>query len=198
MTPLPPRPLLMMVAELEPALEFKVWQAVQGAVDMVLLRAREADLASLRNAVATIRIAGITIPVMVNAGSRKVQIAGASGYHFPEAAMSQVEGLQKRLCGVSVHSPEAAAAAETLGASYVLAGTIFKTKSHPDQQGGGTEQLSSICKATKLPVIAIGGITPENARPCIEAGAYGVAVLSPFKVPDRKLTAQAYKAAMAG
>ena len=207
---LPPKPLLVMIAEIQPAIEFKTWQAIQGGLDMLILRAKDADLEAIRGALSNLRTAlGPGFPIVVNAGNRLPRFAQASGNHFPETSLQDQtikSSLEKRtlgigspgskLIGFSVHSPEAAKAAENLGADYVLAGTVFETDSHPGQQPGGLDHLRAICQATTLPVIAIGGITPENAKSCIQAGAYGVAALSPFKGGGREALAKAYKEAM--
>ena len=195
---LPPKPLLVMVAEPQPALEFKVWQAVLGGVDMLILRARETNVESIREIVSTMRTAGIKIPIVVNAGGRKPRIGESDGLHFPEATMRELTstGNGKGLLGISVHSPEAAKEAEKLSPDYLLAGTVFETRSHPGETPGGIDGLKAICKATTVPVIAIGGITPENAGDCIKAGAYGVAAMSPFKGAGREALAKAYKEAM--
>jgi thiamine-phosphate pyrophosphorylase len=190
----------MMIAELGTAFEFKVWQAVQGGVDMVLLRAKEATPDAIRDGLTCLRTAGITLPVVVNAGTKTMRLADSNGQHYPEEVLESpgkvAESNKGRLLGISVHSVASAKAAEELRASYVLAGTVFETKSHPNQAAGGLAHLRAICEAVTIPVIAVGGITPDNAASCVQAGAYGVAALSPFRVPDRKLTARAYKAAM--
>lgn len=82
------------------------------------------------------------------------------------------------LAGRSVHSLQEAEDAETEGADYLLFGHVFSTKSKEGVRPRGTEQLKEITQKTRLPVIAIGGITPENTKQVIEAGAAGVAVMS--------------------
>jgi thiamine-phosphate diphosphorylase len=97
--------------------------------------------------------------------------------HWPEAVVpSQPEGCGL-LRGASVHSPEAAHRAEAAGAAFVVAGTIFDAGSKP-APGEGLDKLQQIAAATSLPVLAIGGITPERLQQCIDAGASGVAVVS--------------------
>ncbi|MEA2551945.1 MAG: hypothetical protein QOJ65_121, partial [Fimbriimonadaceae bacterium] len=192
-----------------PALEFKVWGAIQGGVDMLLLRAKDADLDSIRATLTRLRTAlGPSFPIIVNAGGRLPRLAQASGFHLPEDSVvsspkAQIEKGQPdpatrkdKLLGISVHSPEAARAAEALHPDYLLAGTIFSTDSHPRQPAGGIEHLKAICSTTDIPVIAIGGIKPENALACIEAGAYGVAAMSPFQGAERQQMAKAFKAAL--
>lgn len=214
---LPLAPILIMVAEPQPALEFKVWQAIQGGLDMLILRAKEADLETIRDTLSNMRTSlGNEFPILVNAGPRLPRFAQSSGYHLPEVAMKDeivCHGLEKlgwklgvepkaaakgKGLGISVHSPQAAKEAEKLYPDYLLAGTIFPTRSHPGETPAVLDGLEAICKATALPVIAIGGITPENAGECIKAGAAGVAAMSPFKGAGREPLAKAYKEAMNG
>lgn len=79
------------------------------------------------------------------------------------------------LVGRSTHSAEEARSEIDGGADYVFLGPIWPTKSHPDNRGIGP---AAITAALPGRIIAIGGITPERARICREAGAYGVAAIS--------------------
>jgi thiamine-phosphate pyrophosphorylase len=81
-----------------------------------------------------------------------------------------------RLLGVSIHSAEEARAARDGGASYLLAGTIWETASHPDRRGAGIELIRQIA-ALGIPTIAIGGVTAERAAEAREAGAAGLAAI---------------------
>lgn len=78
--------------------------------------------------------------------------------------------------GVSVHSPAEAKAAEREGADWVIAGHVFETPTHPGH-GGGPPFVAAIAAATTLPLIAIGGITPETVPAVRAAGAHGIAVI---------------------
>jgi len=79
---------------------------------------------------------------------------------------------------------EAATRAEAAGAHFVVAGTVFDAGSKP-VAGEGVEKLRRIAEATRLPVLAIGGVRPDRMRACIEAGAAGVAVVtSVLRAPD--------------
>nr|MDP9490668.1 thiamine phosphate synthase [Actinomycetota bacterium] len=60
----------------------------------------------------------------------------------------------------------------------VGAGPVWETPSKPDADPPiGLDGLRDICRAVPIPVVAIGGIDPSNARSCIEAGAAGIAVI---------------------
>lgn len=84
-----------------------------------------------------------------------------------------------RLIGVSTHSQEEVLRAEGEGADFVVLGPVFDTPSK--RMYGrplGLQVLENTCRATRLPVYAIGGITPEHVPELQNLGAYGVAVIS--------------------
>jgi thiamine-phosphate pyrophosphorylase len=113
-------------------------------------------------------------------------IVGANGIHLPERTIGN-EWSPKRikktfasmLCGVSVHSPESAQKAEAWGADFLTFGPVYATPSKQAIGFGpqGVEKLADVVKKVKVPVFAIGGITPAGARICVENGAWGVAVV---------------------
>ena len=114
--------------------------------------------------------------------------AGADGTHFPgngcplEKARNVTGSL---VMGKSVHSLQDALTAESEGADYLVAGPVYETPLK--RQYGpplGLELLETICSNVSVPVYAIGGITPKNARQCLDHGAYGVAALSVFRSTD--------------
>lgn len=93
----------------------------------------------------------------------------------------------KRLrIGASVHGLEEALAAQEAGADWLVFGPVYDTPSKrrygPPQ---GLEALGRVAAATRVPVVAIGGITPERVREVRAAGAAGVAVVSAILTADR-------------
>lgn len=93
----------------------------------------------------------------------------------------------KRLrIGASVHGLEEALAAQEAGADWLVFGPVYDTPSKrrygPPQ---GLEALGRVAAATRVPVVAIGGITPERVREVRAAGAAGVAVISAILTADR-------------
>ncbi len=108
---------------------------------------------------------------------------GADGVHVGESDMpvTLVRRLlgAKALIGASVDTPEAALAAEAAGADYLGVGPIYATGSKADAgEAIGLGPLQQIRRATRVPVLAVGGITADNAGAAIRAGAHGVAVIS--------------------
>ena len=107
----------------------------------------------------------------------------------PEEARRLAKALHREkdfLIGVSCHSLEAAKAAERGGADYLFFGPVFATPSKTVYGAPqGLERLAEVCRAVALPVLAIGGITLENAADCFSAGASGLAAIRLFQdAPD--------------
>jgi thiazole tautomerase (transcriptional regulator TenI) len=79
--------------------------------------------------------------------------------------------------GASVHSVQEAVDAQEAGAAWCVAGTVFETPSHSGRAPGRVELIERIAKAVSIPVIAIGGIGPEDIAALRSAGAHGVATI---------------------
>jgi thiamine-phosphate pyrophosphorylase len=90
--------------------------------------------------------------------------------------------LNDFLIGVSCHSLEAARAAASGGADYIFFGPIFVTPSKAVYGAPqGLERLAEVSLAISVPVLAIGGVTLENAASCLAAGAAGIAAIRLFQ-----------------
>jgi thiamine-phosphate pyrophosphorylase len=116
---------------------------------------------------------------------------GAGGVHLGEKSLPVRDAklfLQTRssrkdfLVGVSCHSMEAAKVAADEGAAYVFFGPVFATPSKAAfGSPQGIEKLAQVCRSVSIPVLAIGGITVENAPECLAAGAAGIAAIRLFQ-----------------
>jgi thiamine-phosphate pyrophosphorylase len=99
-----------------------------------------------------------------------------------QSALLKQSVAESFLAGVSCHSLETAEAAERDGADYTFFGPVFATPSKetfgPPQ---GTRRLEMVCRSLSIPVLAIGGITLDNAESCIVAGAAGIAAIRLFQ-----------------
>jgi len=143
-------------------------------------------------------VLGNTTATFIN-GDVEAAESHAHGVHLPERAVAVPEDLREKyglfFVGRSIHSVESALRAKAENVNYVLAGTIFPSQSHLGVPGQGVGFLRKVCRAVApLPVIAIGGITPERVAECIAAGAAGVAVLSPImQADDPRSVARAYR-----
>ena len=86
------------------------------------------------------------------------------------------------LAGVSCHSLETAQSAATAGADYIFFGPVFATPSKAAYGAPqGLDRLAELCTSVTIPVLAIGGITLENAPACFSAGACGIAAIRLFQ-----------------
>ena len=82
------------------------------------------------------------------------------------------------ILGVSTHSVQQARQAEADGADYVAVGSMFPTRTKPDFELVGPALVRALRPEIRVPLVGIGGITPDNVGEVIRAGADGVAVIS--------------------
>lgn len=108
--------------------------------------------------------------------------ADADGIHSPEEGLPiemARKFLPEKLIGKSVHSLEKALEAERSGAHFITFSPIFATASKEGiLEPKGLKALEQVASSVKIPVFALGGITPPLARKCASHGAHGVAVIS--------------------
>ena len=109
---------------------------------------------------------------------------GAAGVHLPAnaesvGAIKETETGDNFYIGCSVHSFDAAKEREAEGADFLVYSPIYPTASKPGYGPAvGTTSLAELVEGVKLPVFALGGITPARVLECLTAGAFGVAVMS--------------------
>lgn len=83
------------------------------------------------------------------------------------------------VAGASVHSVDAALEAELEGADFLLFGPVFRTPSKaPYGKPQGSGKLALVAGSVRIPVFAVGGITPDRLESCFKAGAWGAAGIS--------------------
>lgn len=159
--------------------------ALLGGADIIQLRDKKMDSASLyrtaQEMLALTRAAGACF--IMNDRLDIALATGADGVHLGQQDMpiSEARRIVPRdfIIGCSVGSVEDAIQAEISGADYLALSPIFSTTSKDDAGcGHGLSTLSAIRAATRLPLVAIGGITRENIGSVIASGADGAAVIS--------------------
>jgi thiazole tautomerase (transcriptional regulator TenI) len=125
-------------------------------------------------------------------GTKGVHLAG----HSLEPGQVKV-AIPRIRVGRSVHSVEEAKRMELQGADYLFFGHVFTSQSKPGLEPRGLAELAEVVRSVTIPVIAIGGITPEKAEWVMNAGASGIAVLSGILEADYPLElAKKYAAAL--
>jgi thiazole tautomerase (transcriptional regulator TenI) len=108
-------------------------------------------------------------------------LTGIENVHLPGTGLP-VHKVKKTYpnmrIGVSVHSLDEAVKAEKDCADYLFYGNIFETNSKKGLPGRGTKSLKKMVSLVNIPVIAIGGITPNNMQQVLETKVNGIAVMS--------------------
>ena len=109
-------------------------------------------------------------------------LSGADGVHVGQDDMACEKARAMlgagRIIGVSAHNVEQALAAERAGADYLGVGAVFSTSTKLDAVDVPRATLKEICRAVKIPVVAIGGINRDNILSLAGAGVAGVALVS--------------------
>jgi thiamine-phosphate pyrophosphorylase len=206
--PLPPRPFLYPVLDVASLGERSVGAVIaalaRGGVRIVQLRAKEVEdrlLVELaREARDATRSEGVLF--LVNDRPDVALIVGADGVHVGQDDLSPrpIRALlgADAIVGLSTHDLAQVAVAAGEPVDYVAIGPVFPTltKARPDPVVG-VELLRRARARVGLPLVAIGGITPDNARTVVEAGADGVAVISGLlAAPDLTSAALAFAASL--
>lgn len=187
----------------------KIGEAARAALDFIQLREKDLsprDLEPLaREALATIRensrgrqSAQSQTRLLINSRSDIALAVGADGVHLrsDDVSASHARAIaaavlarnskpetRNWLIGVSCHSDEDVRRAASGNADYVVFAPVFQKKGLANAEPAGLESLQRACQE-RIPVIALGGVTIENAGACLQAGAAGVAGIRLFQNND--------------
>jgi len=177
------------------SLDQVVAAAVAGGVTMVQLREKDLPTRALLDLATRLRaVVEPNASLIVNGRADVAFAAGASGVHLPSDGLP-TEGARSALgasliVGRSVHSGAETVEHNEEQLDYVELGTIFPSRSHPGGQVVGLDEIAA-ARQVGIPIVAVGGITPENAADVIRAGADGVAVISAIlAAPDPESAAR--------
>jgi thiamine-phosphate diphosphorylase len=106
--------------------------------------------------------------------------AGADGIQLGRRSLSIADAWRiaggRMAIGASVHDGDEAREAAEAGADFLLVGAVYPTVTHPGRPGAGVRLIESVV-GLGIPVIAIGGVTPERAGELRRAGAAGMAAI---------------------
>jgi thiamine-phosphate pyrophosphorylase len=179
----------------------KITEAAAAGIDYIQLREKDLstrDLESLaREAIQMIRNnAKPRTALLINSRTDVALAIEADGVHLRANDLSPNEIRQIWRCGtgtlareispptplisISCHSPEEVTQAATDGATLAIFAPVFEKKDAPGTTGTGFEALRQAGRA-KIPVLALGGITLQNAASCLQAGAAGIAAIRLFQ-----------------
>lgn len=150
---------------------------LRGGCAALQLRAKSGEPAAIAGLARALhaRCRTASVPFIVNDDVELAAAIGAEGVHLGQTDMP-IESARARLpnripIGVSTHSLEQALAAQARGADLIGVGPVFATRSKLDPDPViGLPGLRAIHDAVQIPVVAIGGIAPDNARSVADCG----------------------------
>jgi thiamine-phosphate pyrophosphorylase len=162
----------------------------RGGVDYIQIREKDLSAADLERLameiVAAVRSEGTRTRVLLNGPAEIALAAGADGVHLPgnlppgalvEARRIFANAGREAVISQAVHSSAEAALAKD--ASLIVFAPVFEKVG--EKVGVGLAALAEACRrADPVPVLALGGVTAENARACIDARAAGIAAIRLF------------------
>ncbi|MBI2685373.1 MAG: thiamine phosphate synthase [Acidobacteria bacterium] len=157
-------------------------EAVLRRVDWVQVREKELPARALTELVRSLRGRGPKL--FVNTRADIALAAGAEGVHLPGGSIAPARLRMftgALLIGVSCHTIDDVARAADEGADYVFLSPVFES---PSKLGYGPplglDALAAACAQVRIPVLALGGVSEQNAEACVTAGAAGFASISAF------------------
>lgn len=122
------------------------------------------------------------VPFVINDNVEIAIEMDADGVHVGQSDMEAGDVRDRlgpdKIIGVSARTVEQALLAQAHGADYLGVGAVFSTSTKSDAKNVSHETLKEICKAVRIPVVAIGGITRDNVKELTGCGADGIAVIS--------------------
>jgi len=180
-----PRPVLMAIVG--PSGARSAAEAIRGGADLVQVRAKDLtsrQLAALVREV--IAEAGRADLVLVNSRPDIALLTGALGVHLPESGLdprSVRQAFPGLLIGVSRHDRAGLDRAASQGADFAMVGPALKTPGK-EARALGVARLQELLQGLKMPVLAVGGVTPDDAAALLACGACGLAAIRPFASPE--------------
>jgi len=175
------------------ALLAKIAEAARCGVDFIQLREKDLPARDLEILVRTARLGTEnreqTTALLINSRSDIALVCGAAGVHLPtdDLSPSEVRKIWAKaghatqpLITVSCLSADQVARAASEQADFAIFAPVFEKKDAPHASPSGLDGLHAACRQ-KIPVLALGGVTLENARACVDAGAAGVAAIRLFQ-----------------
>lgn len=191
----------------------RIAEAAAAGVDYVQLRERDLTVRELKRlaAQAAAAMRGSRAKLLINSRVDVALAGGADGVHLRSTDMAASEaraiwaksaGTAQCVIGVSCHSLAEVMSAEAHGADFAVFGPVFGKQGRAEPPVG-VEAIASVVRRSgpvdkkveagqtlRMPVIALGGVTLENAAECVRAGAAGVAGIRLFQEGDIRATVQ--------
>jgi thiamine-phosphate pyrophosphorylase len=178
----------------------KIAEAARAGVDYIQLREKDLSAREMeelaREVAAILRSSQSRTALLINSRADVALATQADGVHLraddilpPEvrkiwSCATGERSPQDPIIAVSCHSPAEVAQAAQNNASFAVFGPVFQKvlqeKEVPEARPVGLAALKEACRSP-IPVLALGGVTLENAQSCLEAGAAGIAAIRLFQ-----------------
>ena len=165
-------------------------EAIEGGVSVVQIREKTADTLDFYNL--ALKVKEITtrynVPLIINDRVDVALAINAEGVHVGQSDMPcditrKLVGDDK-IVGVSAATIEEAQKAERDGADYIGTGAVFPTSTKDDAPSITKKELKEVVDSIDIPVVAIGGITLDNASELTDTGIAGLSVVSAIMSSD--------------
>lgn len=158
--------------------------AIKGGATFLQMREKSLEFAEFVKEATVIKSAArqSSIPFIINDNIDVALAVDADGVHIGQNDLSASKARamigNDKILGVSASTVEQAVKAQKDGADYIGVGAVFSTSTKHDANYISFNILSQICKAVSIPVVAIGGISEDNALELKGTGIDGIAVIS--------------------
>ena len=159
-------------------------EGIKGGVSVVQIREKTAETLDFYNLALKVKeiTAKYNVPLIINDRVDVALAIDADGVHVGQSDMPcdvtrKLIGNDKIL-GVSAATIEEAKKAEKDGADYIGTGAVFPTATKDDAPSITKQDLKDVVESINIPVVAIGGITLENAHELTDTGIAGLSVVS--------------------
>jgi thiamine-phosphate pyrophosphorylase len=176
----------------------KVRAALAGGASAIQYRNKEASAALRLEQAMALRDISAGVPLIINDDVELAAAVAADGVHLGRddagVAAARARLGRRALIGVSCYdSLERAQAAVDAGADYIAFGSFYGSRVKPDAVRAPRSLLSEAKRRWRVAVVAIGGITPDNAPLLLAAGADAIAVISAlFDADDVEAAARCF------
>lgn len=167
-----------------------VMQAVEAGVTMVQYRDKSSDMPRITANAAMLSelLKPLKIPLLVNDYVDVALAASADGVHLgqldasPKVARS-ILGIDA-IIGLTAFTAEQVMAVDDTVVDYIGTGPFYPTQTDKGKPVLGREAFSVLAALRDIPMVGIGGITPDNAAEVLDAGADGIAMMSSISEAD--------------
>lgn len=157
--------------------------AAKGGATMIQLRNKSGNVPELLEQAHKLHdlLKTLNIPLLINDRVDVAKEANADGVHLGQGDMSAAEARNilgpDKIIGITAFTEDHFNAIDPAIVDYAGTGPFYPTKTDKGKPVMGAEKFSMMVKKSPVPVVGIGGVTPDNAATVIQSGAAGVAMM---------------------